>query len=131
LTTNQSTATTTLSFTLDGQSGTVGFSNVTIPKIAVPTGTTPVVLVDNQLCQNQGFTQDALNYYVWYTVHFSSHQMEIGFRASTFASPTINESLPGQINWTQIILGVLIALVIVGVIVGALILVNRDRRRTS
>ena len=131
LTTNQSTATTTLSFTLNGQSGTVGFSNITIPKAELPTGTTtPIVLIDNQPAQNQGYTQDALNYYVWYTVHFSSHRMEINFRADASASPIIYESSPAQLIWSQIILGVLIAIVIVIVIVAVLILVNRDRRRT-
>ena len=127
---NQSAATTTLSFTLNGQSGTVGFSNITIPKAVVLTGSTPMIWVDTQPAQNQGFTQDALNYYVWYTAHFSSHQIAIVFSADTLPIPTtINGSLGGQITWTQIIFGVLGALVIVVVTVGVLILVNRERRR--
>jgi hypothetical protein len=126
---NQSAATTTLSFTINGQSGTVGFSNITIPKVVL-TGSTPTILIDNQLAQNQGFTQNALNYYVWYTAHFSSHQIAVIFNLDTLPSPTtINGSLAGQIDWTQILFGVLGALVIVIVIVGVLILVNHERRR--
>jgi hypothetical protein len=41
----------------------------------------PTVYVDNQPCQSQGYTQDASNYYLWYTVHFSTHQVEIVFAA--------------------------------------------------
>jgi len=127
LTVNRSATTTTLSFNLNGQSGTVGFSNITIQK-GVLTGLTPKILIDNQLAQNQGFTQDALNYYVWYTAHFSSHQIAIIFSADTLPTPTsINESLEGQISWTQIIFGLLGALVIVIVIIGVLVLVNRER----
>jgi hypothetical protein len=77
--TNQTASTTTLSFTLTGQSGTVGFSNVTIPKSAVPYGTTPVIYIDNLPAQNQSYTQDANNYYISYTTHFSTHQIFIVF----------------------------------------------------
>jgi hypothetical protein len=60
--TNQSSATTTVAFTLNGQSGTVGFGNMTIPKSAVRYGSTPIIYIDNQAALNQGFTQDADNY---------------------------------------------------------------------
>ena len=79
ITTNQSTATTTLSFTLTGSNGTAGFGNMTIPKTAIQLGTTPVIYIDGQQAPNQGYTQDTKNFYVWYTTQFSTHQMAIQF----------------------------------------------------
>jgi hypothetical protein len=52
---------------------------MTIPKDAIPYGTSPVVFVDDQKTLNQGYTQDANNFYVWYTTEFSTHQMKIQF----------------------------------------------------
>jgi hypothetical protein len=83
ITSNQSASTTTLSFTVTGQSGTTGFGNVTIPKSAVAFGTTPTIYIDNQPASSQGYTQDANNYYVWYTTHFSTHQLSIVFAAGS------------------------------------------------
>ena len=57
--TNQSAKTTTVSFTVTGESGTTGFGNITIPKSAVPYGTTPTIYIDGQPAQNQGYTQDS------------------------------------------------------------------------
>ena len=87
--TNQSAKSTTVSFAVTGEIGTTGFSNVTIPKSAVSYGTTPTTYIDNQLVQDQGYTQDAGNYYVWFTTHFSTHQVAIQFAGSplTAASP--------------------------------------------
>jgi hypothetical protein len=52
---------------------------MTIPKEAIPYGTNPVVFIDDQKALNQGYTQDADNFYVWYTIEFSTHQMKIQF----------------------------------------------------
>ncbi len=79
LTANSSAATTTLSFTVTGQSGTTGFSNITIPKSAIPHGTEPQIYIDGQLANSQGYTQDTNNYYIWYTTQFSIHQIIIIF----------------------------------------------------
>jgi N-acetylneuraminic acid mutarotase len=83
ITTNQSNTTTSVSFTVTGESGTTGFSNITMPKSAVPYGTAPTVYIDGQPAQNQGSTQDSSNYYVWYTTHFSTHQISIVFTSSS------------------------------------------------
>jgi hypothetical protein len=82
ITTNQTSATITVSFKITGQSGTTGFGNITIPKSSVQSGLTPILYIDNQVAQDQGYTQDADNYYVWYTAHFSTHQISITFSAS-------------------------------------------------
>jgi hypothetical protein len=37
------------------------------------------VYIDNQTAPNQDYTQDADNYYVWYTTKFSTHQVSIVF----------------------------------------------------
>jgi YVTN family beta-propeller protein len=87
ITANQSAASTTLSFTLTGESGTTGFGNVTIPKSAVAYGTTPTIIIDGKPAPDQGYTQDADNYYVWYTTHFSTHQVSIVFTASSSNLP--------------------------------------------
>ncbi|HEX7482059.1 MAG TPA: hypothetical protein VF350_01140 [Candidatus Bathyarchaeia archaeon] len=73
------TTTTTVSFTITGPNGTAGFSNMTIPKEVILYGTNPVVFIDGQDAVNQGYAQDADNFYVWYTTEFSTHQMKIQF----------------------------------------------------
>jgi hypothetical protein len=52
---------------------------MTIPKSAVPYGTTPIIYIDGQPASNQGYTQDINNFYVWYTTSFSTHQVSIQF----------------------------------------------------
>ena len=95
ITTNEST--TTLSFTLTGQSGTTGFSNITIPKNSVTNGMTPKIYVDGQPALNQGYTQDSNNYYVWYTTRLSSHQISIIFTMPSAPSPT--NTIPELQTW--------------------------------
>lgn len=56
--TNQSATSTIVSFTLTGQSGTTGFSNLTIAKSAVPYGKIPAIYIDGELAENQGYMQD-------------------------------------------------------------------------
>ena len=90
-----SDAVTTLSFSLTGQSGSSGFGNITIPKSALTTTTTstvPSVLIDGIQALNQSFTQDATNFYVSYTVHFSTHTVSIVFNPTTSPSPTPSPS---------------------------------------
>ena len=92
ITSNQSTTTTTLSFTIKGPNETIGLGNMTIPKTAIQYGTTPIIYIDGQQASNQGYTQDTDNFYVWYTTQFSTHQMTIQFtiastsKASSFGS---------------------------------------------
>ncbi len=81
ITSNQSHKTATVSFTITGPSGTVGFSNMTIPKTAISYGTSPVVYIDGVQAPNQGYTQNVKNFYVWYTTSFSTHQVTINFEA--------------------------------------------------
>jgi hypothetical protein len=81
--TNQADSKTTIIFVVKGENGTTGFSNITIPINAVPFGTTPTVYIDNIVAQNQGSCQDNSNYYVWYTTHFSTHEISIMFTKSS------------------------------------------------
>jgi hypothetical protein len=76
---NETAHKTTIGFTVTGIGGTLGFGNITVPKSVVPYGTTPTVDINNQKAQNQGYTQDADNYYVWYTTHFSRHYVSLVF----------------------------------------------------
>jgi hypothetical protein len=79
ITSSQSTKTTTVSFTVKEPSGTTGFGNMTIPKAAVSNGISPVVYIDSQQSSNQGYTEDANNFYVWYTTNSGTHQISIQF----------------------------------------------------
>jgi hypothetical protein len=117
--TNQSATTTTISFTVTGESGTTGFGNVTIPKSALPFGTTPTIYIDGQAAQNQGYTQDANNYYVWYTTHFSTHQVSIVFTTSS------SSSLP-----LEAIYGVA-ATVVIGAIVAVVLVLRKSKKGKS
>ncbi len=81
-------STTILSFALTGQSGSVGFSKVVIPKNAVLYGVIPTIYIDNQLAQDQGYTSDFSNYCVWYTTHFSIHNISIVFAVHTIQPAT-------------------------------------------
>ena len=79
---NKSTGTNAVSFNVTGTSGDTGLCKVTIPKSLVSDGSTPIVQIDNQTAPNQSWTQDADNYYVWYTTHFSTHTVTIAFDAA-------------------------------------------------
>jgi hypothetical protein len=105
LSTNQSAKTTILSFTVQGRSGTIGFSNITIPKNNLFNGTTPIVYIDNHPAQNQGYTQDSDNIYLWYTTSFSNHQISIKFTPSSYPTPAPTDQ-PGIIL-TELIYGVI------------------------
>ena len=106
--TDQSDKTTTVSFTVTGESGTTGFGNITIPKSAVPYGTTPTVYINGTLASNQGYTQDSSNYYVWYTTQFSTHQISIVFTTtSSSTNPAVSPSLA-----QDVIFGVAVAVAI-------------------
>ena len=121
ITTDQPDNTTILAFNVTGESGTIGFSNITIPKSDVPYGTTPTIYIDGQPATNQGFTQDTSNYYLWYTTHFSTHQISIEF-TQTSSSLTVAQS-----SSTQVIYGVAVAFVIVAIVIISLKLITTNK----
>jgi outer membrane protein assembly factor BamB len=102
---------TTISFALTGQDGTVGFCNMTLPKNTIPNTTNPSIYIDNELAQNQGYAQDANNYYIWFTTHFSTHQVSIEFSYQTNTG-----GVEGSIDLIQILCGVSVSIVIVVVV---------------
>ncbi len=120
ITPHQSNTTTTVSFTVTGESGTEGFGNMTIPKAAIPYGTTPIVYIDGQEVLNQGYTQDADNFYVWYSTHFSTHQVTMEFTA--IKQP--------QENVPYTLIGVLVTISAI-VVVTALLLKHRKTPSTA
>jgi hypothetical protein len=93
ITSYQPTKTTTVSFKITGPNGTAGLGNMTIPKTAIPYGNSPVVYIDGQQAPNQGYAQDANNFYVWFTTSFSAHQVSIQF----VVSPTSPASSLGPV----------------------------------
>jgi hypothetical protein len=82
-----------VSFKITGPNGTAGLGNMTIPKTAIPYGNSPVVYIDGQQAPNQGYAQDANNFYVWFTTSFSAHQVSIQF----VVSPTSPASSLGPV----------------------------------
>jgi adenine-specific DNA methylase len=116
---NQTAKTTTVSFTIAGQEGLSIFNNVTIPKNAVSYGAIPVVLIDDQYASNQGYAQDANNFYVWYTTLLSAHQVKIQFAASSSSQLPISP---------VVIVGVLVTEI---VLIYTAIAVRRLRRKPS
>ncbi len=103
ITTNNS-ATTTISFKLTGENGNSGYCNMTIPKNAIPFGTIPVLFVDGLRGTNQGYTQDANSFYVWFTTDFSAHEMKIQFAGPQIQSITFGPVLAVGIAIPEIIL---------------------------
>ena len=73
---------TVVAFTVTGPSGTTGFANITLSKSAIPYGTNPVIYIDGVAAENQGYTEDANNFYLWYTTHFSTHQITVQFKTN-------------------------------------------------
>ena len=103
ITTNNS-ATTTISFKLTGENGNSGYCNMTIPKNAIPYGTIPVLFVDGIRATNQGYTQDANSFYIWFTTEFSTHEMKIQFTGPQIQSITFGPVLAVGIAIPEIVL---------------------------
>ena len=125
ITTDSSAKTTTLSFIVTGESGTTGFSNITIPKRAVPYGTSPLVTINGTLASNQGYTQDSNNYYVWYTTHFSTHKISIVFDTTTTPTNPSTSSSGSQntalsLDWVQLAILVMMGIIVVAVGAGCI-----------
>jgi parallel beta-helix repeat protein len=124
--TNQTATSTTVSFTITGKSGTTGFGNMTIPKSAVHYGTKPTIYIDHQPASNSGYKHDNSNYYVWYTIHFSTHEVSIVFTAASASpTPTASAGLP-----QEAIFGVVIVVVIVAISVVLLVLKKRKKGKS-
>jgi hypothetical protein len=135
LATNQTANTTALSFNVTGESGTTGFANITVSINAIPYGTTPTIYIDGQPASNQGYTQDSNNYYVWYTTHFSTHQISIVFNIAPNSthSPsqswsTSQEHTASQSSLIQIIYGIAAGATIVSIVVVVLNLIIKDKK---
>ena len=79
LTTDQNTTSAYLYFTVTGVSHSTGFCNMTLSKNLIYEGTAPIIYIDDKKAENQGYSQDETNYYVWYTTGFSRHQISIIF----------------------------------------------------
>jgi hypothetical protein len=113
-----------LTFTITGTQGTDGTTTLTIPKADVSPGYVPVVTIDGQPvpANEQSYTQDATNFYVTFTTHFSSHVVQLLFQSSSPATTsnsgpttsnggtTINPSPPSPNDWVYTALGLLIVL---------------------
>jgi hypothetical protein len=112
--------TTKFSFSATGPSGTAGFTNMTIPKSSVTYGTKPVVYIDGEKATDQGYTQDYYNYYVWFTTHFSEHEVSIDFiseETAPTATPTQQPTATSDFTLPAAAAVAIIAIVIVGLFV--------------
>ena len=73
--------------------------------------------------QSQGYTQDTNNYYVWYTTHFSTHQISIIFTSTTSSQTPTPATSNEKLNWLQVVYGIGAATVVVVIIVGSIYLI--------
>jgi outer membrane protein assembly factor BamB len=125
--------TTKISFTVTGESGTFGYSNIAIAKNRIPQATTPIIYVDNQIVPEQGYTQDANNFYIWYIVHFSTHQILIDFSHDASVTPQPskqNSGIQGEITFQSVIFGLTIAFAILATVTVALKLLVREKKKS-
>lgn len=123
ITTNQANGTTIVAFTVTGEHGTQGIGNLTISKSAIPYGTIPVIYIDGAPAANQGYTEDANNYYIWYTTNFSTHTISIEF--TSVANPTLAPT-PAPDN-TLLIAGIA---AVIAVLVAAVLLYKYKLKKT-
>ena len=100
--TNSSTI---VAFTVTGPSGTTGFTNITLSKSAIPYGTNPVIYIDGVTATNQGYTEDANNFYLWYTTHFSTHQITVQFE-------TQQQPIAPDSTWLYILIAAIVIVVL-------------------
>jgi hypothetical protein len=109
---NQSS--TILSFTLTGESGSTGATNITIPKTILAPGTTAIVYIDGKTAKNQTFSEDTDNYYISFTTHFSTHQITIVFKsASTSEASAAKSALSPAATYGIIAISAIAAILIV------------------
>jgi peptidoglycan/xylan/chitin deacetylase (PgdA/CDA1 family) len=126
--TNQSGISATLSFSVTGESRTIGFGNVTIPKSLVPNGATVTITNQDQPTQDHGFVEDGKNYYVWYTTHFSTHEISIAFTTTTYSpSPSVSPIQTQSSLLHETIFG-LVAAVAIFVNVSVVFLLRKARK---
>lgn len=128
ITTMLGTLTTKISFTATGPSGTSGFTNMTIPKSSVTYGTKPVVYIDGVAASDQGYTQDYYNYYVWFTTHFSTHEVSIDF----ITEETAPTSTPAQqASTSNLALPAALAAAIIAIVIAGLFVQQRRKHKTK
>jgi hypothetical protein len=90
----------------------------------VPHGTSPIIYIDGQQAQTQGYAQDANNYHIWYITHFSTHEVSIVFAVtpnSTY-SPSQFQSFPQEVTY------VAVAAVAIAVIVAVAVILRRSKK---
>ena len=82
-----------------------------------------IISIGSQKAADQGYSQDANNYYLWFTTSFSTHQVTIVF-STTKPSPT-----PTPTPVSELIAVVVVVVVIIAVTVAVLLL--RQRKKTA
>jgi hypothetical protein len=112
LTPNKSSETIAISFTLSGEQGDTGFGNFTIPKSVVDFATSPTIYIDGSIAVDQGYSQDESNYYVWFTTHFSSHDVSI-----VFSSPVSKSELLSQTTIYIVSCVIIISAIVSGIVI--------------
>ncbi len=90
LTMDRNTTSAYLYLTVTGASHSTGFCNMTLSKNLIYEGTAPIIFIDDKKAENQGYSQDETNYYVWFTTGFSRHQISIIF------------NVPQNVSWSPI-----------------------------
>ncbi len=98
----RTTGNTVFSFTVT-EVGTLGVLNVTIPRSAVPSGSSVVVRIDGLRDDNPMITRDPSNYYVQFSLSYGTHSIELEFILPTpsyllyFASGALAAGIVGVV----------------------------------
>jgi peptidoglycan/xylan/chitin deacetylase (PgdA/CDA1 family) len=126
--TSQTGISTTLSFSVTGESGKIGFENITIPKRLVPSGATVTITNQGQPTQDHSFVEDNNNYYVWFTTHFSIHEISIAFTTTTYSpNPSVSPIQTQSSLLHETIFGLAVAVAIL-VNISVMLLLRKVRR---
>jgi hypothetical protein len=97
---------------------------MTIPKTAVSYGNSPVVYIEGQKATSQGYTQDANNFYVWYTARFDTNLVNgVSQVTVQFLVPSIS---PAKSIGVALAIGIIVPEII---LIYTVIAVRRLRRK--
>jgi hypothetical protein len=116
---------TKLDILVRGDTDQAKFINITIPKSVVLAGSTPQISFQDHFktptVQTQSYSQDADNYYVWATMHFSGY-----FFGNLFITFTDSSTQTSNDYTTVLLIGGVVT--IVGIMTGLAIFWHRKRR---
>jgi hypothetical protein len=96
---------------------------------ALSTDGAPTIYIDGIPAQNQGFSSDAINFYVWGETPFSTHQIEIVFAATAPTVTPPERTLFQSIGIVEIAILALTSILVASAVIA--ISLNKRRQKTK